>query len=232
MKKLPATELIRLAMIYAEQDRALMAECDKGEEGKKALALAQEFRAYRMKRWGSTSFEAAIAELERLSALSRRAVSEEVGALRCTKPLPDPCDEREPVNKCKCAKCSCKAEWIIEWERAVAIMTDAKAIAEDERQQFVDQFARMTNDGIKRSRATPARPADGWVPYKLGDAAPAPGHYHVTIQADMSADRWSALCNVLPANNILAARFDWPFTSCVVAYQPRPLPPPFPGGAV
>lgn len=24
----------------------------------------------------------------------------------CTKPLPDPCDEREPVNRCKCPRCS------------------------------------------------------------------------------------------------------------------------------
>ena len=47
-------------MIYAEQDRENMAECDKGEEGEKARALAKEFRAYRMKYWGRTSFECAI----------------------------------------------------------------------------------------------------------------------------------------------------------------------------
>jgi hypothetical protein len=60
-KKTPARELIRLAMIYAEQDRSNMAECDSGEEGQKAATLAREFHAYRMKHWGATTFEAAIA---------------------------------------------------------------------------------------------------------------------------------------------------------------------------
>lgn len=59
-EKTPARELIRLAMIYAEQDRANMAECDNGEEGRKAASLAKEFRAYRMKHWGPTSFEVAL----------------------------------------------------------------------------------------------------------------------------------------------------------------------------
>jgi hypothetical protein len=63
-KKTPIRELIRLAMIYAQSDRENMAECDRGEEGQKAAALAKEFYAYRMKHWGETSFEAAIKDAE------------------------------------------------------------------------------------------------------------------------------------------------------------------------
>jgi len=55
--KRSVSELLRLACIYAEQDRIGMAHCDGGEEGKKAAQLAKEIRAYRLKRWGRTALE-------------------------------------------------------------------------------------------------------------------------------------------------------------------------------
>lgn len=71
-KKTPARELIRLAMIYAQMDRENMAECDKGEEGEKAAALAKEFHAYRMKHWGRTKGEADFADATLVDVIELR----------------------------------------------------------------------------------------------------------------------------------------------------------------
>lgn len=49
--------LVQLAFIYAESDRLAMADADKGPEGEEAMALAKEFHALRMKRWGKTKLE-------------------------------------------------------------------------------------------------------------------------------------------------------------------------------
>lgn len=59
MAKRPFDELLRLAFIYAEQDRQSFSECSKGddEHGAAAALLAAEFRAYRQKRWGKTRHE-------------------------------------------------------------------------------------------------------------------------------------------------------------------------------
>lgn len=59
--KTPARELIRLAMVFAEQDRAAMAEATRGADRDTATRLAQEFRAYRLKHFGPTSFEVEMA---------------------------------------------------------------------------------------------------------------------------------------------------------------------------
>ena len=56
----PFWELVRLAFIYAEQDRAGMASGDHGENGMRAKQLATELRAYRIKRWGLTALEKAM----------------------------------------------------------------------------------------------------------------------------------------------------------------------------
>lgn len=57
-----ASQLLRLACIYAEQDRRGLAEAyGDGPEHDEALALADQFREYRLKRWGRTQLEAVIA---------------------------------------------------------------------------------------------------------------------------------------------------------------------------
>lgn len=57
-KKRSVSQLLFLACVYAEQDRRGMAGADQGEAGAKALQLARELHAYRVKRWGRTAFEA------------------------------------------------------------------------------------------------------------------------------------------------------------------------------
>lgn len=58
-KKRPAASLIELAMYYAEQDRRSYADANSYDPvtKQKANALADEFRAYREKRWGLMPFE-------------------------------------------------------------------------------------------------------------------------------------------------------------------------------
>jgi hypothetical protein len=56
-KKWSVSELLRLACIYAEQDRMAMAEADGGEYGQEAKQLALAIRKYRIKRWGTTALE-------------------------------------------------------------------------------------------------------------------------------------------------------------------------------
>lgn len=67
-------------------------------------------------------------------------------------------------------------------------------------------------------------PADAWVPWTSGDPVPPPGEYVVTVRSDEIERSWTALCNALPADEILSARFDWAYDSRVVAYLPRPIP--------
>lgn len=60
MAKLPINELTRLAFLGAEQDSRALAEAwpSDTQESKDALDLAEQFKAYRVKRWGETKFEA------------------------------------------------------------------------------------------------------------------------------------------------------------------------------
>jgi hypothetical protein len=64
-------ELTRLAFVWAEQDRAALADAwPKGSpERKKAASQADELRRYRLKRWGNT----------RLENLLDRATSKSIG---------------------------------------------------------------------------------------------------------------------------------------------------------
>lgn len=57
--KLPVSELLRLACIYAEQDRAgmLRALHDGDPEKNEVRAFLKQLRAYRLKRWGKTKLE-------------------------------------------------------------------------------------------------------------------------------------------------------------------------------
>jgi hypothetical protein len=52
-KKLPVSELLRLACIYAEQDREAFAMAvGEGQERQEADQFIEQVRAYRRKRWG------------------------------------------------------------------------------------------------------------------------------------------------------------------------------------
>ena len=65
-----------------------------------------------------------------------------------------------------------------------------------------------------------------WVPWSVGDPAPVPGRYRVIVCAPLDeSDRWDALCDVLPADDVRPRRFDWPYSSRVLAYWPEPLAP-------
>ena len=61
-KKLPVNELLRLACIYAEQDRAAFVAAHEGMEEdpacQKAIDYLKQLRAYRDRRWGKTALEA------------------------------------------------------------------------------------------------------------------------------------------------------------------------------
>ena len=67
-KKLLVDELLRRACIYAEIDRAAFIVCYESIPDDPEAIAAQEFldqlQAYRMKRWGKTSVEAAMDECE------------------------------------------------------------------------------------------------------------------------------------------------------------------------
>lgn len=56
MKKIPVKRLQELAFVWAEQDRAGLADAWGYEtpEGKKALDEAKQLREYRLKRWGKS----------------------------------------------------------------------------------------------------------------------------------------------------------------------------------
>lgn len=89
-------ELIRLAMIYGEQDRRTMSEAAHGlPAGKEAAELADEFRAYRMRRWGRTQFEADIAD----------ATSISVDELRKRPAQETSCEHPSGVRGAYCNKC-------------------------------------------------------------------------------------------------------------------------------
>lgn len=87
----PVEELIRLAMVYAEQDRRSFAEANGSNQvAAEANELADAFRAYRMKRWGRTTMEAQLdsATLVPIDELRRRASLETRHAL---SPKGNPC---------------------------------------------------------------------------------------------------------------------------------------------
>ena len=58
-KKYTVDELLRLACIYAQQDRETLAGCCAEDDpaGIEARNLAQQIAAYRLKRWGKTKLE-------------------------------------------------------------------------------------------------------------------------------------------------------------------------------
>lgn len=71
MKKYATSELLRLACIYAEQDRLGLIDaysgCDSPEdEAMKAewTEYVKQLRAYRLKRWGKTQFEKIVDEAD------------------------------------------------------------------------------------------------------------------------------------------------------------------------
>lgn len=55
-QKLKINELTRLAFIYAEQDRRSLGDAysEGSEERKQYYELAEQFRQYRLKKWGKT----------------------------------------------------------------------------------------------------------------------------------------------------------------------------------
>jgi len=59
MKKLSVDELTRLAFVWAEQDRAALADCyhGVGPEAQEAYGHAKQLKEYRLKRWGKTRLE-------------------------------------------------------------------------------------------------------------------------------------------------------------------------------
>ena len=64
MNKLPVSELLRLACIFAEQDREEFLRSYSHIPGDPEAAEAREYleqlKAYRLKRWGKTRLEGAI----------------------------------------------------------------------------------------------------------------------------------------------------------------------------
>jgi hypothetical protein len=64
VKKLTVDELTRRAFIWAEGDRESFALCCKkgSAERENAASEARQLREYRIKKWGSTALEQAIAE--------------------------------------------------------------------------------------------------------------------------------------------------------------------------
>ncbi len=63
--KLPVSELLRLACIYAEADRTEFLACNRHdpEQFAKTREFLAQLRAYRLKRWGKTRLEQAIEEM-------------------------------------------------------------------------------------------------------------------------------------------------------------------------
>jgi hypothetical protein len=61
-EKLSVSELLRLACIYAEDDRQGFADAYAKDtpERAEALDLVRQLRAYRLKRWGKTKLESAL----------------------------------------------------------------------------------------------------------------------------------------------------------------------------
>jgi hypothetical protein len=60
MKKIPVDELLRLACLYAEQDRESFIDATNGSDPEYAAEQAEfvrQLRAYRLKRWGKTQSE-------------------------------------------------------------------------------------------------------------------------------------------------------------------------------
>ena len=67
--KLTEDELLRLACIYAEQDRRQLVTAygGKGPAAKKAKLLADQLQKYRLKRWGKTQLESLMAKAKEVS---------------------------------------------------------------------------------------------------------------------------------------------------------------------
>jgi hypothetical protein len=81
-------ELTRLAFIGAEQDSRAMAEAwpSDTQESKEAAELADQFHAYRVKRWGSTEFETRVANSKPVSVFDLRHDPDTcLGGLSCPK---------------------------------------------------------------------------------------------------------------------------------------------------
>jgi hypothetical protein len=70
-KKLSVDELTRLAFVWAEQDRATLAEAwGDSEEGKQTENQAALLRAYRLKKWGKTKLESTLEKCESRNPLA------------------------------------------------------------------------------------------------------------------------------------------------------------------
>lgn len=66
-EKRSVSELLRLACVYAEQDRYGYSLCDAGEDGKEAAKLAKELRFYREKRWGESKYDKTLREADTIN---------------------------------------------------------------------------------------------------------------------------------------------------------------------
>jgi hypothetical protein len=82
-RKRSVSELIRLALIYAVQDRESMADCcHDGPDRDEANALAQEFRDYHRKRFGGRHLN----QLESILATAKTVGLDELRALAVADP--------------------------------------------------------------------------------------------------------------------------------------------------
>jgi len=74
------SELVRLALIYAVQDREGFSECSNDEAAKEAGRLAKAFRAYHKRRFGGdymTELERDVAQASVVSVFSLMRAKEE-----------------------------------------------------------------------------------------------------------------------------------------------------------
>lgn len=77
MKRLSVDELTRRAFIWAEQDRAGLADSWPvgSRERKKAQDQYEQLKAYRTKRWGRTKMEAILSTATTVGVFDLKAVS-------------------------------------------------------------------------------------------------------------------------------------------------------------
>jgi hypothetical protein len=64
------SELVRLALVYAVQDREGFAQCAHDEPAKHAAGLAKKFRAYHKKRYGFDHMSQMEADMESAESVS------------------------------------------------------------------------------------------------------------------------------------------------------------------
>jgi hypothetical protein len=76
VRRLNADELTRLAFVWAEQDRAALADAWPygSEEHEKAKSEYLQLKAYRLKRWGRTQTEAILLKMKTVRVSDLKAV--------------------------------------------------------------------------------------------------------------------------------------------------------------